>query len=382
MKVLYFDLPSGISGDMALGALTDLGADPRRLEEALSTLGLSDKYTLRFGRKNSCGIDCCDVSVDAACEHAHRTFGDIRRIIEASGLSEKARERSLAVFHRLAAAEGRVHGKDPEEVHFHEVGAVDSIVDICGFAVCLELLEIGEIRFGTLPAFSGTTECAHGTIPLPAPAVCELTKGLLFGGGPSEYELVTPTGAAILGEGSQKPVTGARLAGAGYGSGKRDTGRPNYLRALLYETEEAGPEDRVLEIVFETDDMTPELYPALSEALYEAGALEVFSAGIMMKKGRPGLLVTVLAPVSQKEQLADAIFANSTTIGFRYSEKERVTLEREETSLSTPWGSVKAKRTLYRGKTANLKPEAEDCRHIARENGLTLKQVYDSLKQP
>ncbi len=381
MNILYFDLPRGISGDMALGAMAGLGADTDRLIKALETLGLSDKYTIAFRRKNSYGMDCCDADIRAAHEHAHRTFADIKAIIEGSGLSEKAKEMSLGIFYRLAVAEGKVHGKAPEEVHFHEVGAIDSIIDICGFAVCADLLEIDEIRFGALPAFSGTIECAHGTIPLPAPAVCELTVGLRYEGEPQNTELITPTGAAILAMGVQKPVSGARLMGAGCGSGKRDTGKPNYLRALLYKTDETGPEDRVLEIEFETDDMNPELYPALSEALYGAGALEVFAQSVFMKKGRPGLLVTVLCHLSEKDRVAEAIFANSTTIGLRYSEKDRITLDREQASLSSPWGPVKAKKTLYKGKTVNVKPEAEDCLRIARENGVPLKEVYEGIKK-
>ena len=379
MNILYFDMPMGISGDMVLGAMVDLGADIALLTAALDSLGLSDKYTIRFGRRNTYGIDCSDVDIETVHEHEHRSFGDIKGIIAASALSDRAKATAISVFGRLAAAEGKVHGKAPEEVHFHEVGAIDSIIDICGFAVCRELLHADEIRFGILPAFTGTVRCAHGVIPLPAPAVCQLTRGLLYGGEPRRFELITPTGAAILGEGAQQPVTKGRLLSAGCGSGKKDMGEPNYLRAVLYAAEEGS--DRVLEICFETDDMNPELYPHLSQKLLAAGALEVHSAPVIMKKGRPGLAVTVLCPVDKKDETAAIIFANSTTIGLRYAEKERITLDRETVSLSTPWGSVRAKKTVFRGQTANVKPEADDCLRIAKENGIPLKQVYDSLKE-
>lgn len=392
MKILYFDIFSGISGDMTLGALLDVGVDFDFLKNQIATLDFNG-YDLSFDKKDINGISAGDFDVLIhKHEHVHRHLSHIEQIIDNSSISENAKSISKTIFRHLAFAEAKVHGKSLEEIHFHEVGAIDSIVDIVGTAVCIDKLEVDKIYFGALPTFAGQTKCAHGIIPLPAPAVAELTKGLVYSGEPVDGELVTPTGASILtsvGEQIFGMPMGFKILNVGYGAGKKKFNRPNYLRVFLGEIDEcyetskevfSNEEKDVLQIEFNIDDMNPELYDNLMDEVFNAGALDVYMTNILMKKSRIGVLVTVIAPTCLLDQISDVIFKNSTTIGIRYQEKKRKCLKREIQKMETEYGVVHVKNTILDGNIINSKLEYEDCKRLAKEYNIPIKQIYNDIK--
>lgn len=312
-------------------------------------------------------------------DHAHhRGLPEIEAIVDRSSLSPAGRARASRLFRRLAEIEAGIHQVPVEEVHLHEVGAVDSIVDVVAAVCALEWLAPDRVVASALNVGSGTVECAHGVLPVPAPATAELLRGVpVYVEGPPA-ELVTPTGALLVTEYADAygPPPPMRIERIGYGAGARNpAGRPNVLRAMLGEGAETGAVERVVVLECQIDDMNPQLYGALMDRLAAAGALDVFYAPVQMKKNRPGTLVTVVAPPGRREVLADILFRESTTIGLRVTETERERLDRESVAVETPIGSVRVKVARRGGAIRNAAPEFEDCARLAAERGLSIKDV-------
>ena len=310
--------------------------------------------------------------------HHHRGLTEINRIVDRSSLSPAGRARASRLFRRLAEVEAGIHQVPVEEVHLHEVGAVDSIVDVVAAVSALEWLAPERVVASALNVGSGTVRCEHGELPVPAPATAELLRGVpVYAAGPPA-ELVTPTGALIVTEyaGAFGPAPAMRIERIGYGAGDRNpAGRPNVLRALVGDGSGIGPLERVVVLECQIDDMNPQLYGALMERLAAAGALDVFYAPIQMKKNRPGTLVTVVAPPGRREALADVLFRETTTIGLRVTETERERLDREEVPVETPIGAIRIKVARRDGAVRNAAPEFEDCARLAAERGLSIKDV-------
>ncbi len=387
--IIYMDSAMGISGDMFLGAMIDLGVDPELIEEAVYKLPIEpDEVSINTTRETRHSITATGFRVKAREGRHHRSFRAIRKMIMESALAEGVKEKSITIFELIAIAEAKVHGVPPEEVHFHEIGAMDSIVDIIGAAVAVEAL--GNPAFYSSPIALGTgmTKTMHGTIPIPAPATIEILKGVPVTPGPAPFELTTPTGAAIIKTLAEDfgPMPEMVVEAIGYGAGKKDfEGAANLLRAFRGKTrvgERASDKAQEGLIVLETniDDMTPEIGGWLMERLFEAGALDVFYTQALMKKSRPGVLLTVLARREDKDSILEVIFTESTTIGVRTHGVERHCLERRTEKVSTPYGRVSIKVSSYRGQRVNAEPEYEDCRRLAIEKGLPLRVVMETAR--
>lgn len=383
MKALYFDCSAGISGDMTVGALIDLGVPLNIISEGLSLLTLPENsYTLGAARTSRQGICATHFQVAAVVEHHHRHFSDILALIDRSSLEEPVKEKSRSVFHVLAEAEAKVHGVPLEKVHFHEVGAVDSIVDIVATAICLNFLGVENLASSPVPFGSGWIDTAHGRLPVPAPATAELMKGLQIIPDSIPGEWVTPTGAAIIAAlcshcGAMPEM---KITSIGYGAGTKDcTHRPNLLRAVLGET--AKESGQVLVMETHLDDITPEILGFLMDRLFEAGALDVGFSQLHMKKNRPGFRLTVITDGSLLNKLARLVLSESSATGVRYYPVERLTLERSIEQFSTSLGQVRAKRVVLPDGTCRINPEFEECRRIAVEKGVPLLNVYRLIER-
>lgn len=388
MKIAYFDCFSGVSGDMTLGALLACGADEALFREKLAKLGVPG-YTLHIHRRSVEGLMATDVDVELhENDQGHgRHLSDIEDIYRDSDLSASVREKALAIFTRLAEAEAKVHGTTPDKIHFHEVGAVDAIVDITGTCILLEMLGVEAVCAAPLPMSRGFVDCQHGRMPLPAPATAELLLGLPTYPVAVSGELVTPTGAAIvatLAEGRVGDPPAMTPLSVGYGAGKKDFGAPfpNLLRVFIGEAQEvlsrqadAAP---TVVTVLETnlDDAPGEALGYTQERLLAAGALDVFFVPAQMKKNRPGTLLTVLAAPESADALAGILFAETGTFGVRRTTMERYCLDRTWETVETTFGSVRVKVGLLRGQEVAAAPEYEDCRRLAVEQGVTLREVY------
>lgn len=381
MKVLYFDCFSGISGDMAVGALLDAGADEKVLLEGLKQLK-ADGYRISIEKKLKNGISGTDFSVlledQHNHEHVHRNMGDIERIINDSGLNERVRKLSIRMFRLVAEAEGRIHGKPAEEVHFHEVGAIDSIIDIVGTAICIDNLAADRIVFSSLPLSKGFVKCQHGVFPLPAPATLEILKGVPVYFTDVNFELVTPTGAAIAkGLADEFGIEGELEAERiGYGIGKREYEIPNLLRVVLFNT--CGEKsDKVVEIETNIDDMTAEQMGSAVEKLFSEGALDVFFTPVFMKKNRPGTKLTVLCPPEKKDALVRMMLTHTSTFGVRISYMERSVLDRETAAIDTEFGIIRCKVGKLDGKILKYSPEYEDCKAASEKYGRPVADIYN-----
>ncbi len=377
----FFDCFAGISGDMTLGALIDLGLPVSALEELLNLLGLAEMH-LTAPRVTKDHLTGVHLKVDFHLRHPQpaRSYREIHALIAGAPLTDRVKARSLAMFRLLGEVEARIHGQPLEEVHFHELGALDTILDIVGVAYGVEKLGITRFFCSSLPMGYGMISAGHGRLPNPAPATLELLKGLPVYGTDLPGELVTPTGAVILkGLGAiYEPCPPLRLERVGYGAGSRELpGHPNLLRIYLGEPLTAAPGRRERVLVLEThiDDMNPELYEPLMAGLFAAGALDVALAPIQMKKNRPGVALTVVAPPAAREGLLERLFTESTTLGVRVAEVERVAARRWQESLDTPYGPLTVKVMEYGGKR-RLMPEYEACRQMAEDTGLPLLEVY------
>ena len=382
--IAYFDCFSGISGDMVLGALVDAGADLRAIETDLRRLGL-ENWSISAEKVKRGAISATHVNVESGEGHHHRGLSIILKRIEDAKLAPRAAERAKRIFTRLAEAEAKVHQVPVEQVHFHEVGAVDSIIDIVGAAIGFELLGVDGFACSAFDVGSGRAKTAHGMLPVPAPATAELLRGAPMYSSGILHELVTPTGAAIATTLATRfaEMPEMKLRTIGYGAGSKDLKeQANVLRLLIGESliSEAGGGWGAPVTVIETnlDDMSPQIYGYFAEKALAAGALDVFSSPVQMKKNRPGLLVTLLSESANVSRLIDLVFRETTTIGVRTYEARRKTLDRELVPVETPFGSVRIKISRMNGSVLNATPEYEDCQRIATERGIPLKQVIAS----
>ena len=378
MKICYFDAFSGISGDMTVGALVDAGADWNSLEKALQTLNLDAQFRLEKTKRH--GIAASKFHVHFKPEKKQRHLPHIQKIIEAGALSEKARSNALAVFRRLGEAEARSHAVLMEKVHFHEVGAVDSICDIVGACVALDLLDIAEVYSSRVNVGSGTVHTEHGTLPVPAPATTDLLKDRpIYSSGP-EAELTTPTGAAFLTTlakdfGKLPPV---RVLSQGFGAGDKDfPTQANVLRVLVGERTSATESTSVTVLEANIDDSTPQILGYAMERLLDAGALDVTLTPTFMKKNRPATMISVIAAPDLTEELAQIVFAETSTSGIRIFEAQRRVLPRQVEEVETPHGVIRIKYS----DTGTFTPEYEDCRKAAHEHGVPLRVVISEANQ-
>ena len=434
MRVLYFDCLSGISGDMTVGALCDLGVKPSALEWELSKIELGD-FHMHFERQSRHAITGVKFGIHEGATHTHdqdechchghehdhdhghehhhehghehhdhghehhhghdhgdhehgRSYAEIRALIEGSDLSQFVKTHALSMFHRIAVAEGKIHGKPTEEVGFHEVGALDSIADIICACVGIELLGVDQVIFSPLAEGRGWVDCAHGRFPVPAPATLEILTGIPLGQVDEPFEFITPTGAAIAAEfgASFSVMPQIRVGKIGYGIGSRDLeSRPNVLRALLGETEEASGApyltDTVLRVQTDLDDLSPEITGNVVGRLLAAGALDASLVPLQMKKGRPGLQLNVLCTQEALPKLAEVIFAETTAFGLRMDRVERWKLDRRFEKVATPYGEITIKLGLRGGEIIQRAPEYESCREASEKTGAPLRAVYEAARK-
>ncbi|QAA33394.1 nickel pincer cofactor biosynthesis protein LarC [Clostridium manihotivorum] len=464
MKILYYDCFCGISGDMNLGALIDLGVDKEYLLKEISKLNISSEYEIKIEKGIKNGITGTKVDViikkqdshshihteeerveeyhthvdangieykhvhshnsddehgqhnhihshdnnhehqhtehehqhiehDHIHEahddhhhhehHGHRNLKDIENIINSSDLSESVKNLSLAIFMRVAEAEAEVHGKSIEEVHFHEVGAIDSIIDIVGAAIALDYLKVDKIMASTVQLGGGFVKCAHGLIPVPAPATIRILKNIPVKTGIVNFETTTPTGAAILAENvnSFTDKMEFEIKSIGYGLGTRELDIPNVLRVYLGEQVKAEEIEEQLLLETNIDDMNPEMYGYIEEKLFSSGALDVFKTPIIMKKGRPAIKLSVLTNSANEEKVLAIIFKETTSIGVRKFKVEKVMLSRDFSKVNTAYGQVVVKNSYYKGELVKAKAEYEDCKKIAIEKDIPLLKVYSEVNK-
>jgi uncharacterized protein (TIGR00299 family) protein len=379
MKSAYLDAFSGLSGDMIVGALLDAGAEFAELERAVARLGLRG-YHLSTRQKTASGIVALKFEVEVSESQEERHLGEIRSMIQRAGLTPTVTANAIAIFTALGEAEAKVHRSTPEEVHFHEVGAVDSIIDIVGTAWALDQLGVQHLLVSTLPMGTGFAKSRHGIIPVPAPATMELLSGFPVRLNDGASEMVTPTGAAIV-------KTLGRVAAAGivfdvervgYGAGTKDfSDRPNVLRLMLGREVTKLNGDEVVEIAANIDDLNPQIYDHLSGMLFAAGARDVTLTPTIMKKGRPGIILSVLADPSNRDRIAELIFRETTTIGVRFHPLARLKLERKIVEVQTRYGAIRIKLSGEGARPATISPEYEDCRQAAAAHNVPLKIVIE-----
>lgn len=387
-KIAYFDCPTGLAGDMCLGALVDAGVPLDYLIEQLKSLGFEQDYQLNAQKVHRMGQIATKVSVDLTRKDSpsHRHLPDIQRAIQNAQLPPRVRDWSLQIFQHLAVAEGAVHGIEPEKVHFHEVGAVDAIVDIVGSCLGLDWLGIDHLYCSAFPTGGGTVKAAHGLLPVPVPAVLKLweTRNVPIYSNGIDRELVTPTGAAIAvtlaqSFGSPPPLHLKRI---GLGAGSKELPIPNILRLWIGESGEKShdslPNTTETIAILETqiDDLNPQAIGYTFEALFEAGAVDVFTQAIGMKKSRPGILLTVLCPPNRRLACQTVLFRETTTLGIRYRTQQRVILQRTLQSVETPYGAVRVKVATQGETLLNVQPEYEDCATLAKENNQPWRVVH------
>lgn len=436
MRIAYLDCFSGISGDMFLGAAVEAGVPLEKLQTAAASLGVDATLVARRTTRGGLSATKIDVLIGGRTEapgdlegghchahehehghthgqshghshepaahaepahshadehapHAHRGLKEIRQILAGAAISAPARAFALTAFERLAAAEGRIHDRDPEDVHFHEVGSEDAIVDIVCAAVAVEELAAERWYCSALNLGSGTVPCAHGVLPVPAPATAELLQGAPVYSSGVGKELLTPTGAAILRalEVRYEPLPPMRLSSTGYGAGARDfPGSANVVRLLMGEAALGAfvpgrGSDEVVVLEANLDDMNPQIVGYVQQKLLDAGALDVFYLPVQMKKGRPGVLLTVLAAPSGAEAMAHLLLTETTTLGVRMRRDERRILQREHATVQSAWGPIRVKLGLLSGEVVNCAPEFEDCRAIAERTGVPLKTVMQEAQR-
>jgi len=394
MKILYYDCFAGISGDMNLGAMLDLGVDQKYLLKELGNLPI-DSYKIKVYKDKRGGITGTKLDVivpsqkKASFRHTLKkgTFRDISGMIKQSTLSANVKKISLDIFNRIAQAEGKIHGHKINDVHFHEVGAIDSIIDIVGAAICLDYLKVDKVISSPIQLGSGIIHCSHGKFPVPAPATAEILQGIPIKTGLVPFEATTPTGAAII------AATAAYFTDKidftpqkiGYGLGSIDSHIPNVLRLFLGEISDNDTKEYDLEIgeavIVECnfDDMNPELYDVLMERLFAANAHDVFFTPIIMKKSRPAVMISVLCDVGKQKAIEEILWLNSSTFGLRSYKVVKSMLRRETVKVKTKYGEIKVKKGYLKGRIIKSKPEYEDCKRLAKENGVTIQDIYESI---
>lgn len=385
MKTLYLDSFAGISGDMMLGVLVDLGVPLDVFRRVAEGLGLID-VGITASRTERKGIGASKVSVRDPEHGVVRTYSHIKSLLAKSDLKGSTREKGLEVFQILAEAESRIHSRSIEQVHFHELSSVDTLVDVLGTIAGLEYLGVEELLCSPVPMGTGMIKTAHGVYPVPVPAVAEILKDVPVYSSGIPTEIVTPTGAAIVKALASYfcPLPAMRVEGVGYGAGDRDLEVPNLLRGFLGERE-APVRGRVRErrLVYSTniDDMNPELYPYVMEKLFSAGAEDVWLVPIQMKKSRPAVTLKVLVPPAREDEIKGILFAETKTLGLRVSEVDKEYLDREIMAVETPYGELRVKLARREGQPVNISPEYEDCRKAAVQHGVPLKDVYSAAEE-
>ncbi len=384
MRTLYFDCFAGASGDMILGALVDAGVERRALVDQLQLLGVAG-WKINFDKVDRSGISSTYARVETAHEHAHRHLSDILKIIYQSQLKPTVKDRAALIFSRLAEAEGRVHNQPVEKIHFHEVGALDAILDVCGAAIGFDLLGIDTFISSPLRVGFGMAQMAHGRFPIPPPAVAELLKGKPVYAGELEGEFVTPTGAAIITSVCERfeNVPAMSIEATGYGAGTRDPkGFPNALRVLVGEMEPISAGDETL-LMIETniDDMSAQLFGYVIDRAFELGALDCYLTQTQMKKNRPGTLLSILCQPQEREKFLQLIFTETTTIGARSYQVQRRALPREIVSVETQFGAIDVKVVRTENGSVRAKPEFEQCRAAALAARVPLREVQEAAQQ-
>ncbi|MDQ3755846.1 MAG: nickel pincer cofactor biosynthesis protein LarC [Acidobacteriota bacterium] len=383
MKTLYFDCFAGASGDMILGALVSAGVDARLLVEHLARLNV-EGFEISFETVDRSGISATRAHVQARDERQHRHLSDILKLIEASSLTESVKKRAAKIFIRLGEAEARVHNVALEQIHFHEVGALDAIVDVVGACIGFELLGVEKFMASPLHVGSGTVEMAHGRFPVPPPAVVELLRDAPIYATDIKGELMTPTGAAIISSVCEDfgPLPALRVARTGYGAGAREYGNfPNVLRVFIGESAAANETEKALVVETNIDDCSPQLIGHVMERVLAAGALDCYFTPVQMKKNRPGVLVTILCRLPDRETMFELLFSETTTIGVRCYEVERRTLDRVFVSVQTSFGAVSIKVARLNGRVVNATPEFEECRTAALRAGVPLREVEAEARE-
>ena len=380
LRAAYFDCYSGISGDMILGALVDLGVDPGKIRKALKTLDLKG-YKLKTSRvqRGLIAGTKVQVSLTKSSHHPARKYSDIKKLIADSDLSSTAKKNSQEIFKRIAQVEAAIHDTTMEKIHFHEIGAVDSIVDIVGGVVAIESLKLDKIYASPLNVGEGFVQCAHGCLPVPAPATLKLLQGIPVFSNGIKKELTTPTGAAMIGFYADKfgSLPAMKIVGDGYGAGDHIIAEmPNMLRVVLGEISAESDEELVL-IETNIDDMNPEFYEGTMESLFKAGALDVYLTPIIMKKSRPANKISVLSSETDRQAMTEILLHETSSFGVRYFRIGRTILEREMKTVNISWGSVRIKIGKFNGKVIQISPEYEDCKKIAYKEKVPVKQVYE-----
>ncbi|MGM0431402.1 MAG: nickel pincer cofactor biosynthesis protein LarC [Spirochaetota bacterium] len=412
MSILLYDPFAGISGDMHIGAMVDAGVPPEHLIHALKTLNLTG-WRLSFTQEQRSGITATRAHVETDDEparyeteshhgehhhhgddgehthhknhkasHHHRTLTDILEIVHASSLSEQVKHLAEAMFSKVAEAEAKVHGRRIDEVHFHEVGAIDSIIDIVAAAVAIDYLKPEKIISFPPQLGGGYVRCAHGTMPVPAPATAEILRGIPVRSGAVDFEATTPTGAAILAAVVDEFVTQTDVVihTMGYGAGSRDAEVPNVLRVCLAEEGTGSTGEEVIRMETVIDDMNPELFGAVCERLRAAGAKDVWTSAVSMKKGRPGTLLSMMASRSKEQELQDLLFRETTTAGVHSWVVDQSALERDYIEKETAYGTVRIKRFYWKGEMVTRKAEYEDVRRLAEKHHIPLRRMYEELE--
>jgi uncharacterized protein (TIGR00299 family) protein len=383
MKTLYFDCFAGASGDMILGAAVAAGVDPNHQREQLSLLPVSG-FSLDVETVNRAGLSATYARVETAHEHSHRSLTNIKQIIHGSDLADVVKQRAVQIFTRLAEAEARVHNEPVDHVHFHEVGALDAIVDVVGAAICFDALKIERFVCSPLHVGSGMVKMAHGHFPIPPPAVAELLKGVPFYATEIKGELLTPTGAAIITTVCTEygPIPQMTSEATGYGAGTREyPDFPNVLRVILGETEAHGATDeRLWMLETNLDDASPQIIGHVMDRVLALGALDCFFTPVQMKKNRPGVLLSVLCATGEKEAVMKLLFTETTTLGVRSYEVTRQALPRSVVRVETQYGPIDVKVAHLDGRVVNEMPEFEQCRQAAARANVAVKIVEDAAR--
>jgi len=385
LKTLYFDCAAGASGDMILGALVGAGADPNQLIDQLKLLGV-ENYQVSFSQVDRCNLSATRATVQSGPEPSHRHLADLLRIIDDSQLNKSVKDRASRVFSLLAEAESEVHNVPVERIHFHEVGALDAIIDIVGACIGFELLGIERFVCSPLHVGSGTVQIAHGRFPVPPPAVLSLLRGAPIYSTEVKGELVTPTGAAIIKAVVQEfgPLPPMLVSSIGYGAGTREyEDFPNALRVVVGETSDRPVEDVERLVMLETniDDMSPQVFGYVMDRAFELGALDCYFTPVQMKKNRPGTLVSILCKPAQQTTLCEMLLVETTTLGVRSYEVKRVALQRAIVTVETPYGAIDIKEASIDGRLLRAMPEYEQCRRAALDAGVPLREVEQAARK-
>jgi len=389
MRIAYFDCFSGISGDMFVGALLDAGLKIEILEKELNKLNLSG-YHLEVNKVLKKGISASQFKVKIQEKGVERRFKDILNILEESKLDQEIKNEVKKIFFKIAEAESKIHQEDIEKIHFHEIGGLDSIMDISSAVIGIKALEIKEIYSSPLPLGKGFVKCAHGILPLPAPATLELLKNIPTYGGGMESEMVTPTGAAIIStltkDFGERPLM--KIEKIGYGAGEREFSIPNLLRVSIGEKilsdrdlMDGYVHDEALLIETNIDDMNPEFYDYIMDKLFSQGALDVFLTPIQMKKNRPAQMLSIIVYEQNLKEILEVLFSESTTLGVRIKEVKRLKLTQANFIAETKYGKIKVKVGIFKEDIKTIAPEYQDCQKIAQQYQVPLKEIYEEAKK-